>query len=158
MIVAGFDRYDLVNTPLADSPTFTVWFAGCAHGCKGCQNIELWDENNGEYFSPEELFSLIIKETERTKINTVTLLGGEPLQQIYEDLVLLCRLLNESGYIIWIYTGYEFEKVPKDLLGYINYIKCGKYIEELKVEGSFPVTTNQKVYSKINNWKQIVIK
>lgn len=158
MIVAGFDRYDLINTPMADGPTFTVWFAGCTHGCKGCQNKVLWDKNNGEDFSPYELFGLIVEETKKTKIRTVTLLGGEPLQQNIDDLVLLCHLLDRSGFKIWIYTGYEFDAVPNNVLRFIDYIKCGKYIEELRTEdGSFPITKNQKVYSKAGGWKPITI-
>lgn len=158
MIVAGFDRYDLVNTPMADEPTFTVWFAGCTHGCRGCQNMTLWDKNNGEYFSPRELHDLIIKETQKTNIHTVTLLGGEPLQQNTQDLLELLVLLDYTGFTIWVYTGYNFDEVPKGFLRYIDYIKCGRYIEELRVDdGSFPITTNQKVYSKAGGWKPIII-
>lgn len=158
MIVAGFDRYDLINTPMADGATFTVWFAGCTHGCKGCQNKVLWDKNNGEYFSAGELYDLIVRETRKTNIRVVTLLGGEPLQQDIKELRLLCQLLNRNGFKIWLYTGYDFSEVSESILRYIDYIKCGKYIEELKVEGSFPITTNQKVYSKAGGWKPINIK
>lgn len=159
MIVAGFDRYDLVNTPMADTATFTIWFAGCTHGCKGCQNKELWDFNKGEYFGANELFDLIVKETEKTKIRTVTLLGGEPLQQNdIAGLVVLCKRLWCADYKIWLYTGYEFKDIPKIFLRYVDYIKCGKYIEELRAnEGSFPITTNQMVYSKAGDWKPITI-
>lgn len=158
MIVAGFDRYDLVNTPMADGATFTIWFAGCSHRCRGCQNRELWDGSKGEHFNPYELYDLIIKETQKTKIRTVTLLGGEPLDQVRKDLILLCQLLDEAGFTIWVYTGYPFDGVPRDLLRYIDYIKCGRYIEELRAdEGTFPITTNQMVYSKAGDWKPITI-
>lgn len=159
MLVAGFDRYDLVNTPMADGATFTIWFAGCTHGCKGCQNKELWGSDSGKYFGWDELYDLIIKETQKTKIRTVTLLGGEPLQQNQRDLMRLCQLLDRMGFTIWVYTGYDFNEVPTDLLRYIDYIKCGKYVEELRAEeGSFPITTNQKVYSKAGGWKPITMK
>lgn len=158
MVVAGFDRYDLVNTPMANEPTFTVWFAGCTHGCKGCQNEELWDKNSGRYYNVYELFGLIVGETQKAKIHTVTLLGGEPLQQNLDDLILLCRLLDNIGMTIWLYTGYDFEDVPFKILRYIDYIKCGRYVEELRAkEGSFPITTNQRVYSKAGGWKPITI-
>lgn len=161
MVVAGFDRYDLVNTPMADGATFTIWFAGCTHGCKGCQNEELWDFNKGEHFSPQELHDLIIEETQKTKICTVTLLGGEPLQQNLNELHELCLLLYNSGIDIWIYTGYDFEYAESLLhpvMPFLHTIKCGKYIESLRAEeGSFPITTNQMVYSKAGGWKPITI-
>lgn len=161
MIVAGFDRYDLINTPMADGATFTVWFAGCTHGCKGCQNKELWDFNRGEYFSVQELHDLIVNETRKANISTVTLLGGEPLQQDLNELHELCILLFNSNFNIWIYTGYDFdqaESLLRPVMPFIYTIKCGKYIEELKVEGRFPITTNQMVYSKAGGWKPINIK
>lgn len=161
MIVAGFDRYDLVNTPIADTATFTVWFAGCTHGCKGCQNKELWNPDNGEYFSPQELHDLIIKETQKTNIRTVTLLGGEPLQQDLDELYELCISLFKSNFNIWLYTGYDFNHAGQLLhpvMEYLHTIKCGKYIEELRLEdGSFPITSNQMVYSKTGGWKPINI-
>lgn len=160
MIVAGFDRYDLVNTPMADGATFTIWFAGCTHGCKGCQNKTLWDKNNGERFSPQELHDLIIKEAQKTKIHTVTLLGGEPLQQDLNELHELCISLFKSKMDIWLYTGYDFDHAKSLLspvLPFLHTIKCGKYIEELRVDGSFPITTNQKVYSRAGGWKPITI-
>ena len=158
MIVAGFDRYDLINTPMADGATFTIWFAGCTHKCPGCQNEELWDPKAGQYFGVEELFKLVIEETEKTNISAVTLLGGEPIQQDINELISLCTKLNNAGKTIWVYTGYDFDHVPPTLLEYIDYIKCGRYIEELKAkEGTFPITTNQKVYSMANGWKEITI-
>lgn len=148
MKVAGFDRYDLVNTPMADGATFTIWFAGCTHKCNGCQNMELWDSNAGKDFSCYELFNTIVKGTEQTNIHTVTLLGGEPLQQDIGDIELLCHMLKDAGYEIWLYTGYEIHEVPQLVLRYIDHIKCGRYDENLRVEGRFPITTNQKVYHK----------
>lgn len=161
MRVAGFDRYDLTNTPMAGEPTFTIWFAGCTHGCKGCQNEELWDFNKGEYFSPQELHDLIIKETQKTNIHTVTLLGGEPLQQDLNELHELCISLFKSKFNIWLYTGYDFnhaESLLRPVMQFLHTIKCGKYIEELRAEdGSFPITTNQMVYSRAGGWKPIMI-
>lgn len=150
MVVAGFDRYDLHNTPMTDGATFTIWFAGCTHGCRGCQNVELWDANNGEYFSPYDIVDLIIKETKKTRIRTATLLGGEPLQQDIEELSTLCNMLSLLGFKIWLYTGYEFEDVPDCVLRNIDYVKCGKYVESLRIDGRFPITTNQRVYQKCN--------
>lgn len=162
MKVAGFDRYDLHNTPQSAGATFTIWFSGCTHRCDGCQNQKLWDGNYGDIFTVDELYNLIEIETSKTKIHTVTLLGGEPLQQPIHEILDLCTLLNANGYEIWLYTGYKYEEVcsiAPTILQCIDYLKCGKYIEELRAdEGTFPITTNQMVYSKAGGWKPINIK
>lgn len=162
MIVAGFDRYDLTNTPFADHPTFTLWFAGCTHGCPGCQNMQLWDPKYFEQYTAKEIADLIVKETEKTNICSVTLLGGEPLQQPLDELYELCTMLHDAGKDIWIYTGYDFDDAIALLypvLPLVSMLKCGKYIKELSAgEGAFPATTNQEVYKNIGNgmWEQMI--
>lgn len=160
MVVAGFDRYDLYNTPIADGATFTIWFAGCTHGCKGCQNTVLWDKNNGTHFTSEELLELVLTETQKTNIKSVTLLGGEPLQQDINELSALCAELNLVGKTIWVYTGYTYDEareIAPQIFEFIDYIKCGKYEEELRQEdGSFPITSNQELWhNNGGNWVRI---
>ena len=163
MVVAGFDRYDLTNTPFTDCPTFTIWFAGCTHGCPGCHNIQLWDPKHFQQFTVEEVAGLIVEETEKTNIRIVTLLGGEPLQQPLDELYRLCTMLHDAGKEIWIYTGYDFDdaiQIIYPVLPLISMMKCGKYIRELSAgEGAFPATTNQKLFKNIGGdmWQEVII-
>lgn len=152
MRVAGFDRYDLHNTPGSDAPAFTLWFAGCSHKCRGCQNQELWDKNAGKEYDVVELVSLIFDQTKKSKINTVVLLGGEPLEQDLYELAELCNILDGAGYKIWLYTGYDYTQVStkySKIQRCLEYIKCGKYDDTLlQPEGTFPITSNQELYHK----------
>lgn len=59
----------------------------------------------------------------------VTFSGGEPLMQV-DALIDIVKKLE--GFDIAVYTGHEFEEVPKELLDNITYIKTGSFKEELK--------------------------
>ena len=155
--IAKFDRYDLVNNPGDDKASFTLWFSGCSMGCKNCHNPTLQsDDKGGEYDTRTILFA-IGRECEKQDINTVVLLGGEPLEQPYEDLFLLVSKLHIQGYKIWLYTGWEFEDIPEQIKNNLHTIKCGPYVDDLRCDG-FPSSTNQRVFRKIDNvWQQINI-
>lgn len=145
LYVAKLDRYDMVNNPLDKSACFTVWFAGCTFHCQDCQNPQLWDREFGGVWNVSDLYNTIIFNCYRFNYNTVVLLGGEPLQQDREELLYLCQLLHEKHIDIWIYTGYNLEQVDEEILKYVQTIKCGIYIPELRQDG-FPASSNQRVY------------
>lgn len=156
LTIAKLDRYDMVNSPLGDKPAFTIWFSGCSMRCDGCQNPELWDKDFGDKIDIPELLKIIQHQKMKLNIEDVVLLGGEPLEQL--DLPILCKCLADRGYKIWLYTGEEFEDIPDVLKPYLYTIKCGKYKEEYREEGRFPITTNQRVFRNIaGEWKQIDI-
>lgn len=153
MRVAKLDRYDLRNNPMDSSASFTVWFSGCDFRCKGCQNEVLWDKNFGDEMTPNYIAEVIVRASNATGVQSVVLLGGEPLQQDREELLSLCRLLKWYGLKIWIYTGYRMTDVImvwSDLLKFVDIIKCGKYEESLQCDG-FPASSNQKIY-KLNEF------
>ena len=57
----------------------------------------------------------------------LTISGGEPLLQRQAVLELVRGLLD---FDIALYTGFEFEDVPKDIIEHLRYIKVGRYIQE----------------------------
>lgn len=148
MIIAKFDRYDMVNNPDCDTAAFTIWFSGCNFRCKNCYNRKLWDNNFGNKYTVQSIAKVVKASCNKLGTKYVVLLGGEPLQQDKEELLSLCRLLNEAGLKIWLYTGYEFRDVDVDILKYIDTIKCGRYIDEYQQDG-FPASSNQRVYRSI---------
>lgn len=158
LTIAKFDRYDMVNNPGDDTASMTIWFTGCSFGCKKCYNRSLWKKDNGKRYHAESVAHLVRATCNKMNVKSVVFLGGEPLQQDKEELLLLCRLLHEFGLKIWLYTGYEFDEVSKthsDILEYIYTIKCGRYIDELKQDG-FPASSNQVVYRSIaGDWVNI---
>lgn len=145
MKIAGFDRYDLINNPMDDSPSFTIWFGGCTFNCPDCQNPDLQVFDKWDEWSVKELTNLILENYDRYNVNSVVFLGGEPLQQDKQELLLLCSNLHSVGLKIWLYTGYDLELVDKEIIQYLHMIKCGRYIRELAQDG-FPASSNQKIY------------
>lgn len=97
----------------------SVYFAGCSHHCHGCHNEQSWDFAGGEETSPEALLQMLLENEE-----PVTLSGGDPLQQPYEDLLALLKGLKAHGVNVWCFTGYTFETLlaseKKPLLEYID--------------------------------------
>lgn len=148
MKIAGFDRYDMINNPMDNSPSFTIWFGGCSLNCPDCQNPELQEADNWDNWSVKELTSMILDNYDRYNVQSVVFLGGEPLQQDQQELLLLCSALHSVGLKIWLYTGYDIDLVDNDLIQYLHMIKCGRYDRELAQDG-FPASSNQKVYKVI---------
>jgi organic radical activating enzyme len=125
--------------------------------CPNCHNPGLQSKDKGEEYGVKTVLFAICNECEKHNLDTVVLLGGEPLEQEFESLNLLINKLYTSGYKIWLYTGWEFEDIPESIKNNLYTIKCGRYIDELACDG-FPSSTNQRVFRKIDNeWQQISI-
>jgi anaerobic ribonucleoside-triphosphate reductase activating protein len=151
LTIAKFDRYDMVNNPNDETANITIWFSGCTFRCSGCYNTRLWHKEFGLNYPAESVAKIVIGECDKLGLKSVVLLGGEPLQQDRQELLLLCRLLKEADLKIWIYTGYDFQDADEfGILEFIYTVKCGKYMEQLKQDG-FPASSNQRVYRRVDN-------
>lgn len=72
----------------------------------------------------------------------ITITGGEPLYQ-KEALLELVKLLG--GFDICVYTSYELEEVPEELLRHIRYIKTGRYEKDRRcTTRPYVGSTNQR--------------
>lgn len=155
--IAKLDRFDMINNPGEDKAAFTIWFSGCSMNCKNCYNPELQSKDKGDEYNVKSILFTISNECNKHDMNTVVLLGGEPLEQDHSDIVTLLDRLHRYKYNVWLYTGHEFEDIPDDIKEYLYTIKCGPYIEELSCDG-FPSSTNQRIYRKVSGkWEQITI-
>jgi anaerobic ribonucleoside-triphosphate reductase activating protein len=126
---------------IADGPGIrtVLYIQGCEQRCSGCHNKSTWDINKGRTVD----IKCLIDEL-RTKVynKKLTISGGEPLLQ-YSAVFELIK--NLTDFDIVLYTGFEYEDVPKEILSYINYIKVGKYIQENRCTTiSYIGSTNQK--------------
>ena len=148
-----------ICTSFIDVPgkiSVAIYFAGCTLRCKDCQNRELWDPNSGE---KKSLKDVLEKINNHPLAEAVVFLGGEPTDQI-EFLTQLCKKITEdeksSAKEKVLYTGREFEVLPKNLLQNLDMIICGPYRSDLHVKNedgsvAWPASSNQRVFIKKGN-------
>jgi len=111
---------------IVDGPGIrTVLFVqGCKRKCEDCHNPSTWDIDKGKEFDIEDIVEDLRKKCLNKKL---TISGGEPLLQ-YPVILELVKSLDDFNIVL--YTGFEFEDVPKEILKYVNYIKVGNFIKE----------------------------
>lgn len=143
--------------------SLTIFFSQCPHMCEGCQNPSTWRDNNtGKDFTKEVQDNIIkhIKENEQY-YDALVFSGGDPMYHVNIINTLEFAKSFKTKFPnkdIWLYTGYTFEQINEDkqkieLLNICDYIKCGRYIQELKtidnIQYSIRIaTSNQKIYKK----------
>ncbi len=124
--------------------SFSIFFSGCSIRCRDCHNKKLWNLDSGKLTSAD---SLIEKIKLNTLIDYVAFMGGEPTDQM-EFLIHICkRIKDEIKLPIALYTGREFEVLPKQLTDLIDLIICGPYKKEMHV-GGWPASSNQRIFTK----------
>lgn len=126
---------------IVDGPGIrTVLFVqGCKRKCEDCHNPSTWDIDKGKEFDIEDIVEDLRKKGLNKKL---TISGGEPLLQ-YLAILELVKSLDDFNIVL--YTGFEFDDVPKEILHYLDYIKVGKYIKEQRSTIiSFMGSNNQK--------------
>lgn len=135
-----------------------IYVAGCnPPHCKGCHNPELWDFNAGIKYA-SEVDEIILNKPRLfgNMIDKIIIMGGEPLHQDLDELILLLETCQETGKDIVLFTRKDFEEIPVRVLAKCDFVKCGRYDESFKGEylqhgivlGSF----NQKIFKKGEDW------
>lgn len=113
--------------------SFAIWMQGCSLKCKGCWNKSMHDFEGGFYIKTEDLIIQIKESIEKNNIKCVTILGGEPLEQL-DELLELMKLIKKLDIGIILYTGYEKEEIDSSdkikILDYADLLISGRYIEE----------------------------
>ena len=149
MYYAQIRKYDTANGPGIRSSLFV---SGCTHNCQGCFNREFMKFNYGKVWTKEVADEFIEMITD-PQVKGVTILGGEPMDQIQDDdlLKLLKRIKDETGKNIWIYSGYTYEQLMvhplrKEMLSICDVLVDGLFLEELKnLKLKFKGSSNQRI-------------
>jgi anaerobic ribonucleoside-triphosphate reductase activating protein len=123
---------DMLN---GDGLRVVLWVAGCAHGCKECQNPVTWDPNGGVPFTEEskqELFT----ELDKSYVSGITFSGGDPMYPSNEpEILALAREIREKypNKTIWLYTGGLWEEIEDhEIMKYLDVVVDGEYRRELR--------------------------
>ena len=156
MNYAKIKECDVANGP---GVRVSLFVSGCNHHCKGCFNEIAWDFNYGNEFN-QETINRIIKSLDKSYIEGLSLLGGEPLEYVNQKgLVELVRQIKDKlpNKTIWCYTGFDFEKdvmekmyknwnETKELIDNIDVIVDGKFeIEKKNPSLKFRGSENQRL-------------
>ncbi len=141
MYYSGIKPFSTENGP---GVRVSLFVSGCRNACPGCFQPDTWDFTHGEPFT-EEVQQQIIDELKPDYIAGLTLLGGDPLEpENQADLIGFVRRVKETypEKTIWAFTGYLLETelmegknhtdVTDELLGYIDVLVDGPFIEEQK--------------------------
>lgn len=149
MNYAQIRKYDTANGPGIRSSLFV---SGCTHNCPGCFNQDYLKFNYGSLWT-KEIEDEFIASLNDPIIKGVTILGGEPLDQLRDDslLNLLKRIKVEIGKDIWLYSGYTFEEIMQNekrraILSHCDVLVDGLFIHELKnLKLKFRGSSNQRI-------------
>ncbi len=137
MKYAKIKKYDIAN---GEGVRVSLYVTGCNHHCKGCFNSEIWDFTSGEDFT-EDTINEIITDLDKPYITGLTLLGGEPLEEVNQQGILpLLKKVKEllPNKTIWLYSGFTYEQIQKmpfketnEILKIIDVLVDGKFEEDL---------------------------
>lgn len=121
------------------SKALELFISGCSGEdgvrCKNCHNPELWDFHVGKPLT-EGLLSKILSHIKEFEdfIDNIFIFGGEPLDNDITELSNLLNSLCTSGKTIWLFTRFDLDLVPDIIKKKCDFIKCGKYDENLAGE------------------------
>lgn len=124
-----------------------IWFQGCLHNCKGCQNPETHDMNGGIVVDVDKL-KMKLKNLKYQ--SGITLSGGDPFFQP-EAALEIAKFAKSIGLNVWAYTGFTYEallsdKSRLDLLKNVDVLVDGKFMMDKKsLNCKFRGSTNQRL-------------
>lgn len=127
----------------------SLFVTGCTHRCPECFNEAYQDFNFGQEWT-EETTAELIRYLKRPEISGLTLLGGEPMQNL-ELTEILREIKNQVQKSIWIYSGYTFEQIVSNperlaLLRECDVLVDGLFVAALKdLRLRFRGSSNQRM-------------
>ena len=144
------------DTAAAPGISLSVYFSGCHFHCPGCHNPEAQDFNYGREYDLDIRQEIMQKLNKNGVMRTLSILGGEPLNEenIGDVLNLIgwCKL-DYPDLKIYVWTGYTIEELEArddaDVKAVLKNITClidGRY-EQDKRDTTLPLrgSSNQRI-------------
>lgn len=134
-----------------------IWFQGCSHHCKECQNPETWPFDEGMEYDVDDVKIMIDNLEDQ---DGITFSGGDPMFQP-EALLELIKYTHKKGMNVWVYTGFTYEEllklkpIYKEILENTDVLIDGRFeIEKKTLSAKFRGSSNQRVINASESIKQ----
>lgn len=147
MNYAQIRKYDIANGPGVRT---TIFLTGCTLNCKNCFNKEYQNFHFGKVFD-EKAFEEVMDCLSDANISGLSVLGGEPFDNLAGLKEFISKVRAKSEKDIWIYSGYTFEELLEkdgamDVLKNIDVLVDGRFVEDLKdLKLKFRGSSNQRI-------------
>ena len=138
----------------------TLFVSGCTNHCPDCFQPQTWDFDYGKVFT-DETKAEIFTELDKSYVNGLTVLGGEPFEpRNQRELLPLLGEVRERypDKTVWCFTGFRLEdellregsyprcEVTDGMLACIDVLVDGRFVKELKdISLQFRGSRNQRV-------------
>lgn len=152
------------DTAAAPGISLSVYFSGCHFHCPGCHNPEAQDFNYGREYDLDIRQEIMQKLGKNGVMRTLSILGGEPLnEENIDDVINLigwCKL-DYPDLKIYVWTGYTIEELEarnddnvRAVLGNITCLIDGRY-EQDKRDTTLPLrgSSNQRIIMMEDYWR-----
>ena len=130
--------------------TLEIYVSGCYGKCKDCHNEEIWDFAEGTDF--RLWFPKLKNRMETGLVDSIWLLGGDPMDQNKEELIELIDYIRNdlSCKDLWLWTRYPQDEIPNKILNRFNYLKTGEFLNDgskytCPLTGIELASSNQKI-------------
>lgn len=147
MNYAQIRKYDIANGPGVRT---TIFLTGCTLNCKNCFNKEYQNFHFGKVFD-DKAFDEVMDCLSDANIHGLSVLGGEPFDNLAGLKEFITKVRANSEKDIWIYSGYTFEELLEkdgamDVLKNIDVLVDGRFVEDLKdLKLKFRGSSNQRI-------------
>ncbi|MEG1781985.1 MAG: anaerobic ribonucleoside-triphosphate reductase activating protein [Oscillospiraceae bacterium] len=156
MKYAQMRQFDVANGVGIRSSLFV---SGCHFHCENCFNEEYWRFDYGQEYDKAAM-DRFISYGEDENVTGYSILGGEPMDQLEDDSLLLTlkKIKEQNGKSVWLWTGFTFETLSekqRELLNYIDVLVDGQFVQEKKnLTLLFRGSENQRIIDVQRTLKQ----
>lgn len=135
-------------TTLGPGRRIVLYFTGCSKHCKGCEAPSLQNKETGKAYDAVELADILNQIGKENNIHSISITGGDPLEQDKEAFELFLKHLNFDD--VLLFTGYTLDEIHDNSFEsivntYVSVLKTGPYIEILNKGHPLMGSSNQLI-------------
>lgn len=127
--------------------SYEIYVQGCYRNCPDCHNPETQNFGGGTEVDVNKF--LIAQKSKVQSFNSLVsniyITGGDLLCLPEEVALEFAKQVNKIFHdkVVWLFTGAD--DVPDSIKELFDVVKSGSYKKELRQDGCFPASSNQKL-------------